>query len=194
PPGAARSRLAAGARAADGADAGDQEQRRVPAPGAEDHAQLRSLTIPARPARASPLMPGPDRAGHQRICPISRLIRDSVPGIGQETCRRPVLAGTLGPMPASLPLVEADLVRHVIATTGLPPATATKVIADVVAYFDETVEDYVRRRHHELRLRQLKNAQIWSVITGEISTRRFAAPVMTERQLRRIVYGWICRA
>jgi siroheme synthase (precorrin-2 oxidase/ferrochelatase) len=92
-------------------------------------------------------------------------------------------------MPDPLPVAEPDLVRHVIATTGLAPATATRVIADVVAYFDETVDEYVRRRHHELRLRQLKNAQMWSAIAGEISIRRFGAPVMTERQLRRIVYG-----
>jgi hypothetical protein len=88
-----------------------------------------------------------------------------------------------------LPVVEPDLVRHVIVTTGLSPATATRVIADVVAYFDETVDEFVRRRHHELRLRQVKNAQIWSALAGEISTRKFGAPVMTERQLRRIVYG-----
>jgi tRNA(His) 5'-end guanylyltransferase len=92
-------------------------------------------------------------------------------------------------MPDPLPVAEPELVRHVIATTGLSPATATRVIADVVAYFDETVEDFVRRRHHELRLRQLKNAQIWSAIAGEITTRSFGAPVITERQLRRIVYG-----
>jgi len=92
-------------------------------------------------------------------------------------------------MPDLLPVAEPDLIRHVIATTGLSPATATRVIADVVAYFDETVEEFVRRRHHELRLRQVKNAQIWSAIAGEISVRRFGAPAMTERQLRRIVYG-----
>jgi siroheme synthase (precorrin-2 oxidase/ferrochelatase) len=92
-------------------------------------------------------------------------------------------------MPDPLPVAESDLVRHVIATTGLSPATASRVIADVIAYFDETVEEYVRRRHHELRLRQLKNAQIWSALAGEITTRRFGAPEMTERQLRRIVYG-----
>ena len=92
-------------------------------------------------------------------------------------------------MPDALPVAEPDLVRHVIATTGLSPATATRLIADVVAYFDETVEEYVRRRHHELRLRQVKNAQIWSVIAVEIGTRRFGAPAMSERQLRRIVYG-----
>jgi hypothetical protein len=112
-----------------------------------------------------------------------------VPDIGQESCPKAAFTGTLVAMPDSLPVAEPDLVRHVIATTGLSPATATRVVADVVAYFDETVEDYVRRRHHELRLRQLKNAQIWSVITGEIDARRFGAPVMTERQLRRIVYG-----
>jgi hypothetical protein len=92
-------------------------------------------------------------------------------------------------MPDPLPVAEPDLVRHVIATTGLSPATATRVIAEVVAYFDETVEDFVRRRHHELKLRQLRNAQIWPALAGEITMRRFGAPEMTERQLRRIVYG-----
>ncbi len=92
-------------------------------------------------------------------------------------------------MPDPLPVAEPDLVRHVIATTGLSPVTAARVIAEVAAYFDETVEDFVRRRHHELRLRQLKNAQIWPALADEINARRFGAPEMTERQLRRIVYS-----
>src|ERR1700735_2296604 len=76
----------------------------------------------------------------------------------------------IGAMPDPLPVAEPDLVRHVITTTGLSPATAIRVVADVVAYFDETVDEYVRRRHHELRLRQLKNAQIWPALAGGIST------------------------
>ncbi len=92
-------------------------------------------------------------------------------------------------MPELLPSVEPDLIRYVTATTGLPNVTAARVIADVLAYFDKTVEDYVRRRHHELRLRQLKNADIWSAISAEMTTRRFAAPALSQRQLRRIVYG-----
>ncbi len=88
-----------------------------------------------------------------------------------------------------VPSAEPDLVRHVTASTGLPHATAVRVIADVLAYFDETVEEYVRRRHHEMKLRQLKNAEIWSAISAEMATRRFGAPDLTERQLRRIVYG-----
>jgi hypothetical protein len=92
-------------------------------------------------------------------------------------------------MPDAFPSTEPDLIRYVTASTGLPPATAARVVADIVAYFDETVDEFVRRRHHEMRLRQFKNAQIWSAIAAEIQTRRFRPPVLSYRQLRRIVYG-----
>jgi hypothetical protein len=82
-----------------------------------------------------------------------------------------------------------DLVRHVAASTGLPEGTATRVIADVAAYFGETVEEFVRRRHGELQRRQRKNDEIWPQIAAELAVRRFAAADLTERQLRRIVYG-----
>jgi hypothetical protein len=82
-----------------------------------------------------------------------------------------------------------DLVRHVAASTGLPEATASRVVADITAYFAETVEDFVRRRHGELRGRHRKNDEIWPRIAAELGTRRFAAPGLSQRQLRRIVYG-----
>jgi hypothetical protein len=40
-----------------------------------------------------------------------------------------------------------------------------------------------------MKLRQLKNAEIWSALSAEMAARRFGAPELTERQLRRIVYG-----
>ncbi len=85
--------------------------------------------------------------------------------------------------------VTAELARHVASSTGLPPATAARVVADVVAYFGETAQDFVRRRHRELQRHQYKNDRIWSEITVELGQRVFAAPEFTQRQLRRIVYG-----
>ena len=82
-----------------------------------------------------------------------------------------------------------DLVRHVSVTTGLTPGTAERVIADVIAYFGETAEEFVRRRHGELHHRQYKNSQIWPQIAKELTNRPVAAPSLSERQLRRIVYG-----
>jgi hypothetical protein len=81
-----------------------------------------------------------------------------------------------------------DLVRHIAASTGLPEATATRVVADVAAYFAETVEEFVCRRHEELKLRQRKNDEIWPQIAAELKTRRFGAHELSGRQLRRIVY------
>ncbi|MFC4005007.1 hypothetical protein ACFS2C_27645 [Prauserella oleivorans] len=86
-------------------------------------------------------------------------------------------------------LLPAELVRHVAGSTGLPDGTAARVIADVIAFFGETIEEFVRRRHRELKGRGMKNAQIWAVLTTELAFRPFAAGPLTERQLRRIVYG-----
>jgi hypothetical protein len=81
-----------------------------------------------------------------------------------------------------------DLVGYLAASTDLPQATAVRVVADVIAYFSEPVEEFVRRRHGELQRRQYKNDEIWPVIAAELRQRRFPAPGLSERQLRRIVY------
>jgi anthranilate/para-aminobenzoate synthase component II len=62
-------------------------------------------------------------------------------------------------------------------------------VADIAAYFGETVDEFVRRRHGELQRRQRKNDEIWPQIAAELGVRRFAAADVSERQLRRMVYG-----
>jgi hypothetical protein len=82
-----------------------------------------------------------------------------------------------------------DLVRHVARSTGLDEATALRVVADVTAYFSETVEEYVVRRHENLKTRNRKNDDIWPLIADELTARRFKAAPLSGRQLRRMVYG-----
>jgi hypothetical protein len=82
-----------------------------------------------------------------------------------------------------------DLVRHVAASTGLDEATATRVVADVVAYFGQPVEDFVRQRHTALKDLNKRNEDIWPMLAAEVSERRFPVDDLTERQLRRIVYS-----
>jgi hypothetical protein len=82
-----------------------------------------------------------------------------------------------------------DLARYLAASTGLPQSTALRVIADVTTYFGETAEEFVRRRHADLRRGHHRNDEIWPLIAAELSQRRFAAPGLSERQLRRLVYG-----
>jgi hypothetical protein len=84
---------------------------------------------------------------------------------------------------------ERTLVGHLVATTGLSPSEAARVVEDVVAYLAEPVEAYVRRRHAEMRTYGARNAEIFERIAAELGGRVVAAPRLTERQLRRIVYG-----
>ncbi|SDY08332.1 hypothetical protein SAMN05421504_104447 [Amycolatopsis xylanica] len=87
------------------------------------------------------------------------------------------------------PAPHAELTRYIAMSAGLPAETAARVVADVVAYFSETTEQFVRRRHAELRRRGRKNPQIWPEIARELAGRPVAPVPPTERQLRRIVYG-----
>ncbi|PUB31489.1 hypothetical protein C8K30_1012 [Promicromonospora sp. AC04] len=84
---------------------------------------------------------------------------------------------------------SSDLVAHVAATTGLTPAEAARVIGDVMAYFATPVEDFVRRRHAELKAHGAKNPEIFARIAAELGHRVVAAPQLSERQLRRMIYG-----
>jgi len=85
--------------------------------------------------------------------------------------------------------VDAEIVARVGASAGLSPGEAARVVADVLAWYREPVEAYVRRRHAYLRAHGKKNSEIFGVIAAEVAVRLVAAPDLTERQLRRIVYG-----
>ena len=82
-----------------------------------------------------------------------------------------------------------DLVSHVVRTTLLPMATARRVVEEVVAYFHESTEEFVRRRHRELQAAGLSNADIFHCIATELGDHPVVAPALSERQVRRVIYG-----
>lgn len=105
-----------------------------------------------------------------------------LPVFGQEVAsRRP------GTHPRSVP--DPALVSHVVATTALSDAEAARVIDDVIAFHAQSVEEFVRMRHAALKTFGAKNPEIFERIAAELRQRVFAAPELTARQLRRIVYG-----
>ncbi|WP_328913636.1 MULTISPECIES: hypothetical protein [unclassified Streptomyces] len=82
-----------------------------------------------------------------------------------------------------------DLIDHLVRTTPLHRGEAVRVVLDVLAYFDETTEEYVRRRHRELQAQGLVNTVIFERISEELPHRAVAPSALSQRQLRRIVYG-----
>jgi hypothetical protein len=82
-----------------------------------------------------------------------------------------------------------DLLEHLTRMTALPPRAAARLIEEVLAYFSESVEEFVTRRHRELRAEDLQNDAIFARIAAELRTSRFTAPPLSERQIRRLIYG-----
>ncbi|ARX83663.1 MULTISPECIES: hypothetical protein [Streptomyces] len=85
--------------------------------------------------------------------------------------------------------MHEELVDHLTRSSSLQRGEALRVIQDVLAYFDETAEQFVRRRHRELQGQGLVNAEIFERIAADLRYRAVAPPELTLRQLRRMVYG-----
>jgi hypothetical protein len=82
------------------------------------------------------------------------------------------------------------LLNHLCNISRLEKSEAKKLVAEVIAYFCETTEVYAQRRHRELKQNEgLSNAQIYQRIEVELGEIVFASPALSQRQIRRIIYG-----
>ena len=82
-----------------------------------------------------------------------------------------------------------DLIAHLIRTSPLSPGEAARLVAEVVGYFSEPAEVFVRRRHRELKARGLATTGCSIRSRPRLPQRLVAPPQFSLRQLRRIVYG-----
>ena len=87
------------------------------------------------------------------------------------------------------PAIPPELDDHLCRHSALDASEASRLIGEVLAYYGEDVEAFVRRRHHELRARGLANAAIYDVIARELPLHRFPAAPLSLRQIRRLIYG-----
>jgi hypothetical protein len=76
-----------------------------------------------------------------------------------------------------------------LESTGVSRGQAARLVDDVLAYFSETPEEFVRRRHRELQDDGVANAVSFAVIARELAQRRVAGPQLSARQIRRTIYG-----
>ena len=82
-----------------------------------------------------------------------------------------------------------ELVGYLSENSSLASAESRRVVTEVVAFFAETAETFVKRRHLELKHAGYKNAAIYTLIQEELTDRRFSAPTLSTRQIRRVIYG-----
>jgi hypothetical protein len=82
------------------------------------------------------------------------------------------------------------LLNHLCNISRLEQSEAKKLVSEVIAYFSETTEAYVQRRHRELKQDEgLSNSQIYHRIEIEVGQIVLVSPSLSQRQIRRIIYG-----
>jgi hypothetical protein len=82
-----------------------------------------------------------------------------------------------------------DLLGHLERMTGLRRTGAARLLQEITTYFAESLEEFVVRRHAELQAEGVRNEAIFEQIARDLEVRRFAAPRLTQRQIRRLIYG-----
>lgn len=82
-----------------------------------------------------------------------------------------------------------ELIAYLARTSRLTPREALRVVDDVLSFLNETPEEFVRRRHLALQTEGVPNSAIFSRIADELRSRRFRAPALSQRQIRRLIYG-----
>jgi len=82
-----------------------------------------------------------------------------------------------------------ELIDHLCRSSALTAQEATHIVQEVLAYFHETPDAFVRRRHQEMQVAGWPNTRIFAVIRAEMNTTRFASAGLSERQIRRLIYG-----
>jgi hypothetical protein len=82
-----------------------------------------------------------------------------------------------------------ELVDYLVRSSRVSPAEARRLILEILAFLDETPEAFVRRRHLQLQAQGLANEVIFAQLKRELEQRRFRAPELTLRQIRRLIYG-----
>ena len=84
-----------------------------------------------------------------------------------------------------------DLAAFLARSSRLDAGDARRVLAEIVAQLStETVEQFVLRRHRALKEQDAeRNEAIYRRIAEEVASRPFAVARLSERQIRRLIYG-----
>ncbi len=86
--------------------------------------------------------------------------------------------------------VDPAFLAHLTDRTGLDEARCRRLVEEVLHEYRETLPEFVQRRHGELKAATgLGNEALYGRIREEARARPFTVAPLTERQIRRMIYG-----
>jgi len=89
----------------------------------------------------------------------------------------------------STPVTSSELIEHLCLRGSISRHEATRLVQEILAFYDESTERFIQRRHYELQKSGLPNLAIYEQIRVDLQHHRFVAQPFTVRQIRRTIYG-----
>ncbi len=86
-------------------------------------------------------------------------------------------------------ILDDQFKNYLLSTYPIDESLLSHLVEDLGEYFSTDVKKFIGLRHQKLQKEGLKNDKIYSQIHEELKERRFAAPELSIRQIRRIIYG-----
>jgi len=85
--------------------------------------------------------------------------------------------------------LDVNFRNHLLNSYPVSEDLLDHILEDLGDYFAMDVKEFIGVRHQQLQKEGLLNSDIYNRIREELGTKRFAAPVLSVRQIRRIIYG-----
>lgn len=85
--------------------------------------------------------------------------------------------------------LDEQFKSYLLSSYPIDESYLNHLIEDLGDYFSTDVKDFIGLRHQQLQKEGLKNNEIYLQIHDELKKRRFVAPELSLRQIRRIIYG-----
>jgi len=78
---------------------------------------------------------------------------------------------------------------YLLRVVDLPEPVLAKIVGELRDHWSETAAEFVRRRHAELQRSGVPNRMVYGQVARELARRPVKSPALSERQIRRIIYG-----
>ena len=85
--------------------------------------------------------------------------------------------------------LDEQFKNYLLSAYPVDESLLNRLVEDLGEHFSGNVQEFIQKRHKQLHSEGLKNNEIYQQIQNELSERRFAAPEMSLRQIRRVIYG-----
>lgn len=86
-------------------------------------------------------------------------------------------------------VLSPEFREHLLRVVDLTDQELDKVVDELRDHWSETAQEFVLRRHRELQSHGLPNRLAYGQIARELEQRPVRAAGLSERQIRRIIYG-----